>query len=85
MSIWTWLWIAWIASGVVIEGVALVNTSHDKAGDTLSEHLWAWLGIARWQNIVKGVRPVKSLWALRVVFLGAMVWFIVHILTGGAM
>lgn len=42
MSIYTVLWILWGLAFCGIEGVALFNKGR---GDTLSEHLWAWLGI----------------------------------------
>jgi len=52
VNAFTAAWIAVAAAVVVIETVALLNTRH---GDTLSEHVWAWLGVRRPQD---GRRPV---------------------------
>lgn len=41
------LWIGWGLAFVVIEGIALFNSSR---GDTLSEHAWAWLGVGSYQR-----------------------------------
>ena len=43
MSPWTWAWIGWGVYFAVVEGMALFNS---RPGDTLSEHVWAWLGYA---------------------------------------
>jgi hypothetical protein len=42
MTVWLWLWIGWGVAFCVIEGVALANSTR---GDTLSEHVWAWIGV----------------------------------------
>lgn len=42
MSLWSALWIAWIALFAIIETVAIVN---DKDGDTLSEHFRRWFRV----------------------------------------
>lgn len=47
MSGWTWAWIAWGLAFVVIEGIALFNSTR---GDTLSEHAWAWLGVGSYKR-----------------------------------
>lgn len=40
MSIFTIGWIIWAVYFVTLEGIALFNKT---TGDTLSEHVWAWL------------------------------------------
>lgn len=88
-----WFTIAWILvvlSAATIEGVALFNS---ETGDTLSEHLWAWLGIRGKSYYMIGLvytekinNMVTPKWTLRIsrtVFISAMVWFILHITTGG--
>jgi hypothetical protein len=68
---YTALWIIWLAYLLIVEGAALLNKN---PGDTLSEHLWSWFSI----------KDKKRSWRLRRVFLlSLLVWFIVHILTGG--
>ena len=40
-----WFTVGWVAlavAGLTLEGVALLNSTR---GDTLSEHLWAWVGV----------------------------------------
>lgn len=93
MNRFTLLWALWALAFCVIEGVALVNKSR---GDTLSEHLWAWLGIRddywhmhRKNEIIiaeTGVQPKTPKWTLRLartVFLSATLWLALHIATGG--
>ena len=41
MSHYTELWLLWGVFFVVIEGATLLNK---EAGDTLSEHVWKWIG-----------------------------------------
>lgn len=97
--------VAWIVVGlavVVLEGVALLNS---RTGDTLSEHLWVWLGVRTSDfNSPMVTQPTHSLgfttvyvtrseagkvtpkWTVRVArfaFLSAMLWFVLHIVTGG--
>jgi hypothetical protein len=86
MSVWTLLWVAWGLAFAVIEGLALFNS---RAGDTLSEHAWAWLGIKRralWRrkpgSKATRVRPTWTLTALRVLFGLAMLWLGLHLTTG---
>jgi hypothetical protein len=91
VSIYTAGWIAWALMFAVIEGIALFNKSR---GDTLSEHLWAWLGIRDdfWhkdrnpnynQHRAKPVTPKWTLRLARTAFILLMAWLPVHILTGG--
>jgi hypothetical protein len=42
-----WYTAAWIAFGVGILAVELVAVFNRKRGDTLSEHIWAWIGMDR--------------------------------------
>ena len=81
MTVYTVLWLLWLAYFLVVEGVALFNS---RPGDTLSEHVWLWFG-TEWR---KGQSPrERSGWTqLRRVLLAAfMVWLTVHFLTGGWM
>lgn len=42
MSGFTIAWIVWGVAFAIIEGIALFNS---RRGDTLSEHVWAWIGV----------------------------------------
>lgn len=71
----------------IIEGIALFNS---KRGDTLSEHLWAWLGTRRSiiysPGIINSKVVVTPKWTLRVariLFFGFLIWLAFHIATGG--
>lgn len=79
MSGWTVAWIAWGVAFAVIEGAALVNA---RSGDTLSEHVWAWLGVRR-----DGTAPARTpRWTLRVarlIVLSGLLWLAIHFATGG--
>lgn len=44
MSVWTVAWIGWGLYFAVVEGAALANS---RSGDTLSEHVWSFLGLRR--------------------------------------
>jgi hypothetical protein len=76
----TWMWLAWIALFLGIEGVALFNS---KPGDTLSEHVWAWFGTQRTKP-GEAPRP-RTGWtqARRAGLLMFLVWLVAHFLTGG--
>lgn len=88
MNTFTVLWIGWAVAFAVIEGVALFNS---KRGDTLSEHLWAWLGVRKtmWKidrmQLAPGpvVTPKWTLRVARIVFIALMAWITLHITTGG--
>lgn len=70
------LWCAWIAYFLVTEGVALFNS---KEGDTLSEHVWAFLGYRE-----RRVGPPRGSERLRrYLTLGFLAWLVVHLMTGG--
>ena len=47
MSGFTAAWIGWGLAFAVIEGIALFNS---RRGDTLSEHVWTWLGVGRYSR-----------------------------------
>ena len=70
---YTVAWVVWILVFVVIEAVAIADK---KKGDTLSEHLWAWFDIKDAEKFYK---------LKRFAFVSALVWFVMHILTGGWM
>ena len=77
MTIWTWLWLGWGLYFAVVEGMALANS---RAGDTLSEHAWAWLGYGG-----EGGYRRPSGWTRlrRFLLLAGLAWLVVHLLTGG--
>lgn len=79
MTAWTWAWIGWGVYFAVVEGMALFNST---PGDTLSEHVWSWLGYA-----ATGVGPLRqpSGWTRlrRFMLLAFLAWLVVHFLTGG--
>lgn len=75
MTVWTWAWLGWGAYFAVVEGMALANS---KPGDTLSEHVWQFLGYS------EGVRQPTGWTRLRrFMVLAFMAWLSVHFLTGG--
>lgn len=79
MSAFTWAWLAWGVAFCVVEGVAFVNS---RAGDTLSEHVWAWLGV----RTAKAAPTVTPRWTLRVArtaVLSFLLWLALHFATGG--
>lgn len=70
MSIFTIGWIVWALYFVILEGIALTNKT---SGDTLSEHVWAWLRgrqqqaprvvlamVGNTDNFVKVDPPIKT-------------------------
>ncbi|WP_128637455.1 hypothetical protein [Streptomyces sp. C] len=67
-------WVAWIASFVVIEGVALARR---QPGDTLSEHVWKWFHTAK-DTVPDGTTRLR-----RAVLACGMAWLSIHFLTGG--
>jgi len=71
-EIFTDWWFAWIGLFFVIEGVAVRNKAR---GDTLSEHVWAFLGVNGWK--------VPSYpWARRGIFAGLFIWLGAHFFFG---
>ncbi|MGW4158710.1 hypothetical protein [Streptomyces sp. NPDC004788] len=78
MTIWSWLWVGWLAAFCAIEGRALFNKTE---GDTLSEHVWKWFGTAQ---IAKAAgQPTGWVRLRRFALLAFMAWLSVHFLTGG--
>lgn len=76
MTVWTWLWFGWGAYFAVVEGVALFNSV---GNDTLSEHVWAFLGYEE-----RRVGPPTGWQRLRrFATLAGLAWLVVHLLTGG--
>lgn len=71
MTFWTVLWVLWLALFLAIEIPAWRNTER---GDTLSEHVWRWLG--RGRPMTRSVR-----WR-RILFLAFAAWLLVHLTTG---
>ncbi|MEU9126595.1 hypothetical protein AB0D08_00505 [Kitasatospora sp. NPDC048540] len=78
MTVWSWLWVAWLAAFAAIEGKALFNKTE---GDTLSEHVWKWFGTAR-DDRPQG-QPNGWLRLRRFTLLAFLAWLSVHFLTGG--
>jgi hypothetical protein len=76
VTVWTWAWIGWGAYFVVVEGMALFNS---RSGDTLSEHVWAFLGYREGRV----GPPTGSERLRRFVTLAGLAWLVVHLLTGG--
>lgn len=72
----TILWVLWGLAFAVVEGVALVNSKH---GDTLSEHVWAWLGVGSNANPVK--TPKWTLRVSRTILVSFLVWLLLHFTT----
>jgi hypothetical protein len=75
MTVWTWLWVGWGAYFAVVEGMALANST---AGDTLSEHVWAFLGYSGGVKYPTGWTRLR-----RFLVLAFLAWLVVHFLTGG--
>ena len=69
---YTVMWIVWILAFIGIEAAALRS---DKLGDTLSEHVREWIGTGN---------PARtwSMWILRILTAGGLIWLIPHFLTG---
>ncbi|WLW38625.1 hypothetical protein [Streptomyces phage Verabelle] len=78
MTVWSWLWVGWLAAFCVIEGKALFNKTE---GDTLSEHVWKWFSTRR--TAAKTEQPTGWVRLRRFVLLAFMAWLSVHFLTGG--
>lgn len=75
MTVWTWAWLGWAAYFGIVEGMALTNS---RDGDSLSEHVWWWLGYS------EGVRQPTGWTRLRrFLLLAGLTWLAVHLLTGG--
>ena len=71
-QVFTNWWWAWIGLFFVIEGVAITNK---KRGDTLSEHVWKFLGVNGWK--------VPSYpWLRRGAFSGLFIWLGGHFFFG---
>lgn len=71
-----WAWIGFILWFLVCEGIALFN---GVGGDTLSEHVWAFLGYDH-----RRVGPPKKTERLRrFLTLAFLAWLVVHLLSGG--
>jgi hypothetical protein len=75
MSIWTAVWIAWLAVFVVVEGWALARKA---PGDTLSEQVWHWLHVTPGQTPSRAVLLSWRSFALA----GLLLWLVGHFLLG---
>ena len=70
MTLFTWLWVIWLAFFLVIEGFALARKDPD---DTLSEHIWKWFQIRD--------KPQQWTWR-RIVLALFLVWLLIHMVAG---
>jgi hypothetical protein len=78
VSPWTWAWVGWAAYFLVVEGMALFNS---RPGDTLSEHVWAFIGV---RPAGADLRDPSGWTRLRrFLVLAFLAWLSVHLLTGG--
>lgn len=71
MTWYTAAWLALIAFGLTVEGIALADKD---PGDTASEHIWKWFG-------VKGKNGGGWTWK-RYVLAALMVWLTGHFVWG---
>jgi hypothetical protein len=74
------LWLGWIIYFLVVEAIALFNS---RGGDTLSEHVWAWLGYRMGPGGTEAAYPRGSQRLRRFLTLAFLAWLVVHLLTGG--
>lgn len=63
---YTVMWILWGLFFAVIEGQAILDKRH---GDTLSEHVWKWIGKKgyekpKWYKARRGVLGLGLLWLI---------------------
>lgn len=98
MTTWDYVWLAWLAWFLAVEGIALARK---EPGDTLSEHVWKWFkvrtvktikidlatrtnGEVIWNEVIR-VRHTKIGWqvmVLRLVLVGFLVWLTMHLAFG---
>ncbi len=71
---YTLLWVGWLLYFLAVEIPSAVDNN---PGGTLSEHLWAVLGLGRAAPVPLGVR------LRRIVMVCFTAWLLVHIFTGG--
>jgi len=71
---YSWLWALWALIFVGVEGVAVFNK---KPGDTLSEHVWAWLG-----NTKRGFPQHGGVQVARGVLGLGLTWLMFHFFGG---
>lgn len=74
MTIWDWMWIAWVAMFVGIETPALLNSTK---GDTLSEHVWNWI-----THPHDGPKAGLGTWIGRMGIITLLVWLCGHFIAG---
>lgn len=72
-------WMLWAVAFTFIEGVALFNST---PGDTLSEHVWAFIGIrSRDKTYSRFVTPKWTLRLARFAVVSGLVWLVIHLTT----
>jgi hypothetical protein len=69
-----WYLLGYLAGGLIIGAVELVALFNRRDGDTLSEHVWKWVGIGRRWTIGFTLRRLVV-----VLFLG---WLLLHLTLG---
>ena len=72
LDTYTCLWIIWGLFFLAIEGAAIANK---QSGDTLSEHVWKWIGKKGYE------KPSGYKWR-RAVLGFFLLWLIIHFFTG---
>jgi hypothetical protein len=74
VSLWTaaWLGLGWLLVFLLIEIPAVLN---QREGDTLSEHIWRFVG---W-----GQQRSRWVWFRCILFVSFGAWLIVHLASGG--
>lgn len=73
----TLLWVLWALAFCLIEGVALFNSTR---GDTLSEHVWAFIGLRR-SGAGARVTPKWTLRLARFALCSGLLWLFIHLTT----
>lgn len=69
-----WYLFGYLAGGLIIGVVELVALLNKRDGDTLSEHVWKWVGVGRHWTVGFTIRRLAV-----VVFLG---WLLFHLSLG---
>lgn len=69
-----WYLLGYVAGAAVIAAVELVALLNRRPGDTLSEHVWRWIGLGRRWTVTFMLRR-----AVLAAFLG---WLLLHLITG---
>lgn len=71
MSIWTIAWLLW---GAIFFAIEIPAVRNKQPGDTLSEHVWKFLG--------RGENQTRWIQSRRIVFLAFWAWLSFHFISG---